>query len=578
MSCADNGADAMIDVLLIEDDLIDEMAVLRTVARAGLPYRMHVVRSLAEARRALGQCRYDVILADYQLPDGSSFDLMDVFADGLVIFVTGAWDAAAAAQALRLGVHDYLIKDSQGNYLQLLHYRVETALRQRRIARQLKDSEARLQAILDHAPAAIAVHDHAGLLLLGNRQHACTSPAAPSDSCASGQEFEEVRTHDDGSEHTYLTVSFPMADAGCGLPAIGTISVDITARKLAEQQIRNLAFYDPLTNLPNRRMLLDRLQQALTTSARHGNHGALFFIDLDHFKALNDSLGHDHGDLLLKEVARRLILCVRGEDTVARIGGDEFVVMTVGLDSTAHLAASQAAAVGEKILTAIGQPALLGEHTHVVTPSVGVSLFCGREATVEGVIKRADVAMYQAKAAGRGTVRFFDPLMQASIDTRQSLKRDLHTAVESGELRLLFQCQVDAELGAVGAEALLRWQHPKHGLLLPEQFLPLAEQSGLIVPIGQWVVANACVQLGRWQRQQLSPTLRLALNVSARQFRHESFVSDLCQAVQTHGVDPSLLSLELREGLVQDVWVHSGPWVSDSYWMTSASVTRRFRC
>jgi diguanylate cyclase (GGDEF)-like protein len=550
-------AAASIAVLLIEDDLVDEMATLRTIEREALPYRVQVARSIAEARAVLASRSFDVILADYQLPDGSSFDLMDVFADQLVIFVTGAWDEAAATRALRLGVHDYLIKDDDGRHLKLLHYRVETALRQRRIARQLRASEARLQAILDHAPASISAHDLNGRLILSNRQHAelAGAPGRPGQPAAPGPtpfESEETLTHRDGSQHTYLTVRFPMPGAdGCN-QGVGAISVDITARKKAEQQIRNLAYFDPLTGLPNRRLLLDRLQQALAGSARHGGHGALFFIDLDRFKALNDSLGHDHGDLLLIEVARRLLGCVRGEDTVARIGGDEFVVMTVGLAEPAGEAATQATAVGNKILAAIGRPCQLNAHRHTVTPSVGISLFHGREAAPDEIMKRADVAMYQAKGSGGGTLRFFDPEMQAALDSRVALGIDLGRALAGGQFGLHFQPQVDGRLGIVGAQALLRWHHPRCGLLLPDQFMPLAEQYGLILPIGKWVLDSVCALLGRWAADPHLCDLRLAVNVSARQFRQEGYASQVALALQSHGADPGHLRLELRESQIQD--------------------------
>ena len=552
-----------VSVLLIEDDLIDEMATLREVERNGLPYRVQVARSVAEARKLLAGHPFDVILADYRLTDGTSFDLMEDFADDLVIFITGAWDEVAAADALRLGVHDYLIKDADRKYLKLLSYRVETALRQRRTERRLRKSEARLQAILDNAPASISAHDLSGRLILSNRHHAdlAASTAYTEASTATDPrnvtprapvECEEALTHHDGSQHTYLTVRFPMPDAEGRNHAIGAISVDITARKQAEQQIRNLAYFDPLTGLPNRRMLLDRLTQAFATSARHGGHGAVFFIDLDHFKALNDTLGHDHGDLLLAEVARRLLACVRGEDTVARIGGDEFVVMAVSLATDEKGAAAQAALVGEKILKAISQPYLLGDHPHRQTPSIGVSLFHGRELALGEVIKRADIAMYQAKAAGRGTLRFFDPDMQHALNSRQALEADLRVAIDAGQFRLHFQGQIDAQCGVVGAEALLRWHHSERGVLRPEHFMALAEQNGLIVPIGQWVMAAACAQLGLWAADPRSAHLRLAVNVSTRQFRQAGFVEQVTKALRDHGAEPGRLRLELREGLIQD--------------------------
>lgn len=558
-------AEAQVSVLLIEDDLVDEMATLRVIEREALPYRTLVARSLAQARQLLAHQRFDVVLADYQLTDGTSFDLMDVFADQLVIFITGAWDEAAAARALRLGVHDYLIKDNERKYLRLLHYRVETALRQRRLADQLRHSEARLQAILDHAPAAICAHDLDGQLILSNRRHADLQPLAalpsPSWSVAlpatpeplhAQVDSEQTIEHLDGSQHTYHTVRFPMRDADGHAVAVGAISVDITARKQAELLIRTLAYYDPLTSLPNRRMLLDRLQQAFATSARHGGHGAVFFIDLDHFKALNDTLGHDHGDLLLVEVAQRLLACVRGEDTVARIGGDEFVVMTVGLSRDARTAAGQAATVGAKILAAIGRPAQLGQHSHTVTPSVGVCLFRGRDVPHEEVIKRADMAMYQAKSAGRGALRFFDPDMQSALDDQAALAIDLQQALVAGQLHVDFQGQIDGQRGAVGAELLLRWHHPARGVLQPEQFIPLAESNGMILPIGQWVVETAAAQLGRWAGDPASRHLLLAVNISARQFREPGFADTVDAALRAHGANPARLRLEVRESVLQE--------------------------
>lgn len=553
-------AGATVDVLLIEDDRVDEMALMREVASEGIPYRMQVARSLAQARALLATQAFDVILADYRLADGTSFELMREFADTLVIFVTGAWDDAAAASALRLGVHDYLIKDADRKYLKLLHYRVQTALRQRRTERRLRDSEARLQAILDHAPASISARDPQGRLILSNRHHdAITSDATLAaralQPCLPGADVlqqEETLNDRDGSQRTYLTVRFPIPGDAERPLAEGAISVDISSRKLAEKLVHDLAFYDPLTALPNRRMLGDRLQQAFATSARHDAHGAVFFIDLDHFKQLNDSLGHDHGDLLLQQVATRLLQCVRGEDTVARIGGDEFVVMTVSLHESARTAARQAATVGQKILQAVSQPFQLGRHVHAVTPSIGVTLFKGREASAEELIKRADVAMYQAKAAGRGTVRFFDPVMQAALDTRLALETDLALAEQAGQLRLHYQGQIETGQGAVGVEALLRWQHPQLGLLLPEQFLPLAEQSGMIVSIGQWVLDSACAQLVRWADHPRWGRLSLAVNVSARQFRQQGFADRVAQTLQAHGANPARLRLELREALLQD--------------------------
>jgi EAL domain-containing protein (putative c-di-GMP-specific phosphodiesterase class I) len=246
------------------------------------------------------------------------------------------------------------------------------------------------------------------------------------------------------------------------------------------------------------------------------------------------------------------VASVRGEDTVARNGGDEFVVMIVNLASTARAAAAQAALVGEKLLKAIGLPCQLKSRLHRVTPSVGVSLFRGRELTVDEVVKRADQAMYQAKSAGRGRVRFFDPDMQAEQETRILLEQDLRGALAKGELCLHYQAQLAEHRGVVGAQALLRWQHPQRGLLLPADFVPLADDNGLIVPIGEWVITRACAQLRDWAGQALTRHLCLAVNVSARQFRDDGFVDHLAQALRAHQVEPARLRLELREGVIQD--------------------------
>jgi diguanylate cyclase (GGDEF)-like protein/PAS domain S-box-containing protein len=348
-----------------------------------------------------------------------------------------------------------------------------------------------------------------------------------------------------------LTITAVGAPDGQVTHYVGVFS-DITQRKQAEERIHNLAFYDPLTRLPNRRLLHDRLQQAFAASARHGTRGAVFFIDLDHFKTLNDTMGHDLGDLLLVEVAGRLLACVREEDTVARIGGDEFVVMLVNLGESAEQSATQAAVVGDKLLAAISRPYELKGHPHHTTPSVGVGLFHGHEQSVDELLKRADVAMYQAKAAGRGTVRFFDPAMQAALDTRAALESDLRGALERGQLHLYYQTQIDNSRGVIGAEALLRWKHPERGWISPAQFIPLAEESGLIVPIGQWVVETACAQLKRWEGAERTRHLQLAVNVSARQFRRGDFVSRIREALEASGAPPSRLKLELTESMMHD--------------------------
>jgi diguanylate cyclase (GGDEF)-like protein len=332
------------------------------------------------------------------------------------------------------------------------------------------------------------------------------------------------------------------------------IGRDISERKRAEDETQRLAFYDTLTGLPNRRLLMDRLAHAQVTSARSRHHGALLFIDLDNFKDLNDTLGHDVGDQLLEQVALRLVTCLREGDTAARFGGDEFVVMLEDLVDGEAEAGSQAEVVAEKILARLGAPYELVGRQHSSTPSIGITLFCGTAVSVDELLKRADVAMYQAKAAGRNTLRFFDPAMQAAVLARAALDADLRQGLQRDELLLHYQPVVNGGNRIVGYEGLLRWRHPQRGMVTPGDFIGLAEQTGLILPIGQWVLHTACRQLVAWEAQPATRALTLAVNVSARQFRQADFVSQVLAALDETGADPQRLKLEITESvLISDV-------------------------
>jgi diguanylate cyclase (GGDEF)-like protein/PAS domain S-box-containing protein len=325
---------------------------------------------------------------------------------------------------------------------------------------------------------------------------------------------------------------------------------DITARKAAEEEIRSLAFYDSLTRLPNRRLLLDRLQQAVAASSRNGRYGALLFLDLDNFKTLNDSLGHDTGDRLLIEVAGRLQACVREGDTVARLGGDEFVLMIEDLSQAGGEAAAQAEATASKVLGALNRPYQLGSQEYRGSSSIGVALFSGREAGIDELLKRADLAMYQAKSAGRNTLRFFDPGMQARINLRSMMEGELHRALAEKEFVLYYQPQIDRANHCFGVEALIRWRSPARGLVAPAEFIPLAEECGLIQPIGQWVVEQACERLAAWAGDAQTVDLTIAVNVSAKQFRQEDFIERIRAAIGRFAIAPSRLKLELTETLL----------------------------
>jgi len=326
--------------------------------------------------------------------------------------------------------------------------------------------------------------------------------------------------------------------------------IDITDRKSAEKEIHLLAFYDPLTQLSNRRLLMDRLHHALASSARIGRTGALLFIDLDNFKTLNDTLGHDIGDLLLQQVAQRLTSCVRDDDTVARLGGDEFVVMLENLSERPIEAAAQTEAIGEKILTSFRQPYQLDTKEYQGTTSIGATLFNGNSQTTDELMKQADIAMYQAKKAGRNTLRFFDQKMQDSITGRFSLEGELRKALGSQQFHLYYQIQVDSSNRPLGAEALIRWIHPLRGIVSPAQFIPMAEETGVILPIGLWVLETACAQLKAWEKAALTRDLVLAVNISAKQFHQAGFVAQVQAVVQHHAINPMRLKLELTEGML----------------------------
>jgi diguanylate cyclase (GGDEF)-like protein/PAS domain S-box-containing protein len=320
----------------------------------------------------------------------------------------------------------------------------------------------------------------------------------------------------------------------------------------AEKRIEHLAFYDLLTGLPNRRLFMDRLQQAMADSARTGRRGALLYIDLDNFKIVNDTCGHDVGDQLLIQVAERLRGCLRDGDTVSRLGGDEFVAMLKDLDADAPDAAASAHVVADKIIAALNQPHAIAGRLHHCTPSIGATLFLDNQESVDELLKQADIAMYQAKAAGRNTLRFFDPEMQAAVTAHAAMEVDLRRAVAERQFVLHYQPQVDAGGAVLGAEALLRWQHPHRGTVSPGEFIPVAEETGLIVTIGAWVLGEACATLAGWSREPRTQHLQLAVNVSARQFRQTDFVDTVCAAIERSGAPPGRLKLELTESLVLD--------------------------
>lgn len=345
------------------------------------------------------------------------------------------------------------------------------------------------------------------------------------------------------SSHTYVAVPGHAPEIFC-------IDIDISGRKRAEKEAHYLAFYDALTDLPNRRLLGDRLGREMASCARTGLHAAILFVDLDNFKTLNDSRGHAVGDLLLREVAARLKQGVREQDTVARLGGDEFVVLLQNLSADATAAAAQVRYTGETMLERLRQPYVLAGQQHRVTASMGATVVCDHHDSIDEVLKQADMAMYRAKDAGRNTLCFFDPDMQHAVNLRAQLEAELHIGLQLKQFFLLYQPQVDSEGRVTGAEALVRWQHPDKGTVAPSVFIPLAEECGLILGLGHWVMETALQQQALWRNDPALAHLHLAINVSARQFRQSDFVAQVVALLVTSGADPTRITLELTESLL----------------------------
>ena len=361
---------------------------------------------------------------------------------------------------------------------------------------------------------------------------------------------ELINYKKDGSPFWLELEIVPVDYLNRGLTHWVSVARDVTARKISEYEIEHLAFYDALTQLPNRQLLMDRLQQALAQGGASQLIGALMFIDLDHFKMLNDTLGHAKGDLLLQQVATRLRTCLGAANTVARLGGDEFVVLLEGQGDDRQAVTDKTRKIAESLLAALSEPYDLGGHQYHGTCSLGVTLFSHNRQNIGDLLKQADLAMYQAKAAGRNDICFFDPEMQAVATAGAALSAELRQALRDQQFVLHYQPQVGRDGRMIGVEALLRWQHPERGLVGPDDFISQAEESGLILPLGQWVIETACAQLAEWAGRPNRAAFSIAVNVSARQFRHPEFVEMVFAALRAHNITPERLKLELTESLL----------------------------
>ncbi|MDD2179091.1 EAL domain-containing protein [Acidovorax sp. D2M1] len=446
----------------------------------------------------------------------------------------------------------------------------------KRMEEDLRANEQRLRSILERLPMGLCLVQDDGLISFRNKRYVQICGYTQEDVPDSDTwwkraypdvaEREEIRKRLLDATHQGLVplaeYTICCADGKYKPVEISGIFVeggrlitmqDLSERKAAEEEINQLAYYDPLTRLPNRRLLMDRLQQALATSARHQRSGALLMLDLDNFKTVNETRGHDRGDALLLQVAHRLRGCVHEDDTVARQGGDEFVVVLEDLGDSPEEAAARAEDVGQRILGVLREPYQIDGDAHHSSLSMGVTIYSGTRETVDELLKRADLALYQAKNAGRDTLRFYDPQMQAVVSARATLELDMRVGLAQGQFELYYQPQIDH--GRItGAEALLRWRHPREGFISPAHFIPLAEETGLILPLGEWVLQAACRRLAAWAQQPDLALLSLAVNVSPRQFHQVSFVAQVLAALAGAGADGHQLKLEMTEGLLlQDV-------------------------
>jgi diguanylate cyclase (GGDEF)-like protein/PAS domain S-box-containing protein len=522
----------------------------------------------------------DLLLLDFLLPGMNALELVKAVRQerGLdlpIIIITGQGDEVSAIQTLKLGATDYVVK--RDDMLQRLPLAIESAylrVKLEREQRALWDSQDRFQQMAEAIGDVFFLNDPFGKRLL------YASPAFERlwgqpvqalyddwmawidyvhphdkvrvvdllenvDSGAFETEFRVLRA--DGELRHVLMRSFPVYNAqGLAVRRAGLVQ-DISERRRQDARIEHLAYHDSLTGLPNRALLMDRLALSLAHAQRQESQLAVLFLDLDRFKTINDSLGHLLGDQLLSRVAQRLRGALREDDTVARLGGDEFVILLSDVQDLA-----EPAHVADKLMAALAPPFQLGEHELHVTGSLGVSLFPRDGDDAETLLKYADTALYKAKDAGRNAYRFFSPDMDARAHHRLKLENELRGAVARGELVLHYQPKL-ALLGGevVGVEALVRWQHPVEGLIPPDQFIPLAEETGLIIDIGAWVLLEACRQLGEWRAAGLSG-LRVAVNLSARQLQRPGLDTQVLAALAAAGLPPDSLELEITESSVMD--------------------------
>jgi diguanylate cyclase (GGDEF)-like protein/PAS domain S-box-containing protein len=566
-------------LLLIEDNAGDARLIREMFNEHGaLDIELVRATTMSEAEAQLSQRMFDIMLLDLGLPDSQGLDAVRRAHSAAprvpLVVLTGMDDESLAAQALQVGAQDYLIKgqiETRG-LLRALRYAVERKTMEEALFVEKERAQVTLNCIGD----AVICTDASGNITFLNivaekmtswsRQEANGRPMAAvfqildantrettphpmeisvDKNCTVHLPANCILLRRDGSEVPIENSVAPIHDRE-GKPT-GAVVVfrDVSAARAMALEMTHSAQHDFLTGMPNRMLLNDRVNQAIAWAQRHAKKVAVLFLDLDGFKHINDSLGHATGDKLLQSVAKRLVECVRGSDTVSRQGGDEFVVLLteVGLSEDAAITA-------RRMLQTVAQAHSVDQHDLHVTTSIGVSVFPDDGQDAETLIKNADTAMYQAKENGRQSYQFFKPAMNVRAVERQSIEESLRRALEREEFLVQYQPKVNLKtLEITGAEALIRWKHPVRGMVPPSDFIPIAEDCGLIVPIGNWVLREACKQARTWMDAGL-PLATMAVNISAMEFRDEDFLDGVFRILRETGLDPAALELELTESVL----------------------------
>jgi diguanylate cyclase (GGDEF)-like protein/PAS domain S-box-containing protein len=577
-------ANKLIDTALLIEDNPGDARLLREMfnEQGSRNTELTIVRSMAEAERHLSGHAVDIILLDLGLPDAQGVAAVRRAHAAAprtpLVVLTGLDDESLAAQALQEGAQDYIVKSQIDTYgttrglLRSLRY----AVGRKTLEDALFEEKERAQVTLNSIGDAVACTDAAGKLTFLNLvaekltgwtwQEAAGLPMPevfrildttnrevipnPMDRAVRGDQTvhlpaNSILVRRDGFEIPIEDSVAPIHDGEGRAAGAVIVFRDVSVARAMALQMTHSAEHDFLTGLPNRMLLNDRISQAIVLASRHNKHVAVLFLDLDGFKHINDSLGHPVGDKLLQSIATRLVDCVRASDTVSRQGGDEFVVLLSEVELS-----EDAAITARRMLHAVSRPHSVDQHDLHVTTSIGVSVYPEDGLDAETLIKNADTAMYQAKESGRQSFQFFKPAMNARAVERQSIEEGLRRALERQEFVLYYQPKVDLMTGAItGAEALIRWIHPTRGLIPPMDFIPIAEDCGLILLIGAWALREACAQSRAWTKAGL-PTVTMAVNVSAIEFRDKNFLNRLFEVINETGLDPRLLELELTESVL----------------------------